>query len=489
MKEWAAIRVVIRCLYRLATYLTVTALVMTLQRRRIERILLPPFVWNVPIRRKFFCIIVATGLGFVLGSVARAQSNPHSDSAIDRALPSSDRVAKLGKELESGKLVLAEDEKWGLLPSLLKALEISDETQCLVFSKTSFQPLKIGIDRPRAIYFNDDCYVGWVQDSRLIELGAASPEQGAVFYTLDAERLEKPVIHRDRGQCLVCHDNQRTQAVPGFLIRSMFVSSTERFVRDSPAFVTDHRSPFSQRWGGWYVTGSDGEMSHLGNTINQSKSNHYEETQSRYAKLKLPESVVSGQYLRSTSDIVALMVLEHQTQMHNHFARVSLDAKQLELARTAQVDKQSEQAGESFVFLDRLDRDSEDLIRYLLMTDEFKLTSSVAGDSAFTDSFSEREPQDSLGRSLYQLDLQSRLFRFPCSYLVYSDVFESLPVEAKRAIGKCLGRVLLSEKPIAGYEGLSDDDRQAVVEILRDTKKTFWDGYVEPNRRRAILVP
>jgi hypothetical protein len=217
-----------------------------------------------------------------------ASAFPITLQADDGSSISSDRVAKLAKAIESGDFRLEEDEKWGLLPSLLKALSISEESQCLVFSKTSFQPLKISIARPRAIYFNDDTYVGWVQESRLIEIGAASPEVGAAFYTLDSERFERPVIHPDRGQCLVCHDNQRTKAVPGFLVRSVYVSSSERFVRDSPAMVTDHRSPFDQRWGGWYVTGSDGRIPHLGNTVNQSGLN---QSQSPPTKLDIPKGV------------------------------------------------------------------------------------------------------------------------------------------------------------------------------------------------------
>jgi hypothetical protein len=432
---------------------------------------------------------MAVGLGFVLGFAARTPSNLQAESANKNDLPSSDRVAQLCKELEARNLVLTEDEKWGLLPSLLKALAIPEESQCLVFSKTSFQPLKIGLDRPRAIYFNDDCYIGWVQNSRLIELGAASPEYGAVFYTLDAERFEKPVILRDRGQCLTCHDNQRTQAVPGFLVRSVYVSSTERFVRDSPSYVTDHRSPFEQRWGGWYVTGSDGKMSHLGNTINQSGSTHFEHSESNHEKLKLPESVLSGQYLRSTSDIIALMILEHQTQMHNHFSRVSSVARQIERERTSTKDVQSDLHSELPMLVERLDRYTEELTRYLLMIDEYKLKSPVASNSGFAVSFSKQGPRDSLGRSLYQLDLQSRLFRFPCSYLIYSKVFESLPIDAKQAVGKRLKQVLLSEPPTAGYELMSNDDRRAIADILRDTKKAFWESYVEPIRHPSQSEP
>ncbi len=422
--------------------------------------------------------VARTGFAVFLALAFRSIAIPLPLQADEVTLTSSDRVAKLAKALESGKAKLEEDEKWGLLPSLLKALSIPEESQCLVFSKTSFQPLKISLERPRAIYFNDDCYVGWVQESRLIEIGAASPEMGAAFYTLDAERFEKPVIRSDRGQCLVCHDNQRTKAVPGFLVRSVYVSSSERFVRDSPALVTDHRSPFHQRWGGWYVTGSDGKQPHLGNTVNQGGLN---QSQASPTQLKIPQAVVSGAYLRSSSDIVALMVLEHQTQMHNHFSRVNRAAKELKAMTTSTDSMPQADHPDRLVFEERLSRYSEELTQYLLMSDEFKLESAVIGDSLFTESFSQRKPQDRFGRSLFQLDLQTRLFRYPCSYLIYSDVFESMEPLAKMAIGKNLERVLISQQTVAGYEDISDDDRRAIVSILRETKPSFWNEYVEPH--------
>ena len=185
--------------------------------------------------------------------------------------PSRDRVAVLWQDIEAGKVVLIADAKGNYLPSLLELLEVPVSSQCLVFSKTSLQINYITPRKPRAIYFNDDCYVGTVQGSNIIELTAIDDSLGSVFYTLELPSLhvdeapEKPTIIRDRGQCLSCHATTRTERVPGVLVRSVYADKAGRPRSGSSSYVSDHRSPFLQRWGGWYVTGSHGAMRHMGN--------------------------------------------------------------------------------------------------------------------------------------------------------------------------------------------------------------------------------
>ncbi|MGN6545786.1 MAG: hypothetical protein ACTHK7_12105, partial [Aureliella sp.] len=189
-----------------------------------------------------------------MGTVPAAAQLEFEGPPIDYGKqPSTDRVAQLGKALEGGALALEEDGKFGLLPAVLKALEIPAESQTLVFSKTSFQLHKISPGRPRALYFNDDVYVGWVQGSDIIELAAADKDQGAVFYTIEPDSQGQPRVLRDQGQCLICHASSRTQSVPGFLVRSVYSTPAGRFVTGSPTYVTDHSSPMQERWGGWYV--------------------------------------------------------------------------------------------------------------------------------------------------------------------------------------------------------------------------------------------
>ena len=157
--------------------------------------------------------------------------------------------------IEKGEAKFKYDARHGWLPDVLKHLQVSEESQVLVFSKTSLQLHKISPRTPRALYFNDDVYVGWCQHGDVVELAATDPELGAVFYTMDQDVDAPPRIVRDRGQCLTCHATTRTQGIPGYLIRSVYPDINGRPRTGSRTYVTDQSSPFEQRWGGWYVTG------------------------------------------------------------------------------------------------------------------------------------------------------------------------------------------------------------------------------------------
>src|SRR5688572_27007065 len=95
-----------------------------------------------------------------------------------------DPVARLARRIASGEVRLAYDAKTGYLPALLKELRVPVSSQTLVFSKTSFQRELIGPDRPRALYFNDDVYVGYVKGGDVIEITSTDPNNGPVFYTV-----------------------------------------------------------------------------------------------------------------------------------------------------------------------------------------------------------------------------------------------------------------------------------------------------------------
>ncbi len=326
-----------------------------------------------------------------------------------------DRVAKFAEELKSGKLKLTTDSKMGYLPAVLKALQVPEESQTLVFSKTSFQLHKIDPVHPRAVYFNDDTYVGWVNGGEVLELASTDPEQGAIFYTFETEHPQGPTVLRDQGQCLICHGTVRTQGVPGYLVRSVFCNPAGRFVSGTPSYVTDHASPFEQRWGGWYVTGTHGSMRHLGNALCRDES--YPGWINRDAGAnanELPEHVDAEVFLRPSSDLVALMVMEHQSQMHNLITRASYETR----TATYQDSGINEALGRPEGTLSestqrRIASVGERMLKYMLFADEIELESPVTGSSEFSKTFSQRGPQDKQGRSFYQLDLQRYLVRYP----------------------------------------------------------------------------
>lgn len=426
-----------------------------------------------------FSIVLATS--WLIGQTVFGQLEFEGSPINYGKQSATDRVSKLGEALVDGSVQLTSVDRFGYLPAILKALDVPPESQSLVFSKTSFQLHKISPSRPRAIYFNDDTYVGWVQDSDIIELAASDPAQGAMFFTIEPNAQGLPRVIRDQGQCLICHASSRTQSVPGYLIRSVYTTPAGRFVSGSPTYVTDHASSFDQRWGGWYVTGTHGSMRHLGNAICVDENRQgWIDSEEGANLIELPNRVRPSAYLKPTSDLVALMVMEHQTQMHNLITRANFEARTAEYqdhgineALGRPEDFESESTGR------RIASVGDKLLRYMLMVDEFPLSDSVKGTSGFDELFSARGPKDRHGRSLYQLDLKTKLMKYPCSYLVYSEQFDALPARVKRYLGQQLRSILIDNKPTKGYEHFSDEDRRAVAEILADTKSDFWQKYVQ----------
>lgn len=341
---------------------------------------------------------------------------------------SKDPVARLFERIRSGDESLVPDSNGNYLKSLLHALNIPESSQCLVFSKTSMQILHIGPRTPRAIYFNDSTYVGMVVGSPILELAAIDPQLGTVFYTLERDEKSFQII-RDRGQCLSCHATSRTERVPGVLVRSIYSDRSGRPRSGSSTYITDHRSPLDQRWGGWYVTGQHGTMRHLGNIFADDRDDPQKVDMEAGANWdQLPKTIPISNYLQNTSDIVALMVLEHQTRVHNLITRANYESRQatyLDGSMNVALGRPSDFVSESTQR--RIASVGEALVGGLLFADEVELSSPIEGSSDFDREFQTRGPVDAKGRSFYQFDLKRRMFRYPCSFLILSEHFEGLP--------------------------------------------------------------
>jgi len=372
--------------------------------------------------------------------------------------PVSDPVAQLNDRLQRGEVTLEKDEHSGYLPSVLSALGVSRDSQVLVFSKTSFQAPRINPTNPRAIFFNDTVSIGWVRGGPVMEFIAQDPKQGSIFYTLEQSQSGKPHFERN-DTCVACHVSDATHFVPGLFVGSVFPSPNGTTMY-GPAYTTDHRSPFEMRWGGWFVTGEHQATRHMGNAVATDSSD--------LGAMITPESVhvtnLTGRfdmtgYLSPYSDIVALLVLEHQAQMLNLITRVGWESR-------VGPDAQSTFAATVV-----------DLVDYLLFVDESPLPGPIAGPTPFAKRFAENGPRDSKGRSLRELDLTRRLLKYPCSYLIYSEPFDALPDAAKSAVYQRLWDVLNGRDTATVYNVLSPEDRTAIIEILRDTKKdlpSYW---------------
>jgi hypothetical protein len=476
---------------------------------------------------------------------------PFSDAPINyRSNDLSDPVSQLQQKLEQGKVSLVYEPEHGYLRSVLQLLQVPIDSQTLVFSKTSFQYPKISPEHPRALYFNDDIYVGSVHEGKAIEIVSFDPRQGAIFYLLDERKVEKPAFQRAELDCTQCHIAAGTRGIPGVLLRSVYPTTTGTLVPGTRALITDQESPWSERWGGWYVTGDLAGGTNMGNAVVEDKASAPASdaalapsatstpaatgpaaTGTPLAATKLTtlgKPFDSSAYLSPDSDVVAHLVLAHQTQMHNlitltnYKTRLALysqaghsanatpsenvapsahPAPSANAAPSADAPPSTDAAPAEPTLPEatrrQFERPAEQLLRYLLFVNESPLPGSaskqrVGASSSFAKEFATRGPRDSKGRSLRDLDLITRIFRYPCSYLVYSDSFAALPEPAKTYVYHRLLEVLSGQDQSQDFARLTAADRQAVLEILLDTQHGLpqeWTDYAAAHHLRLAQQP
>jgi hypothetical protein len=386
-------------------------------------------------------------------------------------------VTRLQQRLDSGQAHLAFDREQGYLRSLLHELGVRESSQVLVFSKTSLQRHRIGPKTPRALYFSDDLYVGYCRVGSVMELSVADAKLGTVFYTLDQQPAQRPRFVRQTDSCLLCHGSSQTRGVPGHLIRSVYPDREGHPILSAGSSRVEQTTPLEKRWGGWYVTGMHGKQTHLGNLLLNERREPEE-----VAKLgglnvtNLADRFDTAAYPTGHSDLVALLVLEHQAEMHNLITRANFQGR-LAVYEEAALNKELGRSGDyqSETTYRRIKSVGEPLLKYLLFSGEAQLTEPVRGTSDFAAEFAVRGPRDSRGRSLRELDLQRRLFKYPCSYLIYSEAFDGLPGPVKEYVLRRLYVVLSGQDYTHEYDHLTAEDRQAILEILRETKRDLPD--------------
>lgn len=365
--------------------------------------------------------------------------------------PTTDPVARLDTA------TLKFEKSHGYLKSVLAALQIPLDSQVLVFSKSSLQSDHIGPTNPRAIYYNDHTYVGWIPGAPLIEIMTVDPVQGAKFYTVPNEtEMAAPKFNTETTECFQCHGGRGGGQAPSLIARSSRVAPSgyprafERTVAVSPT------TPFNQRWGGWYVTGTHGESRHMGNVLSIGTDEKNMLDVDKGANVTdLSGYFKTDGYLTPHSDIVSLLVMEQQMDVQNEISRVGLRAR----AILAQSQDKSDLA-----------RLCEPLVRRLLCAGEAILESPVKGTSTFAQTYSSSAPKDNLGRSLSDLDLQTRVLKYRCSPLVYSESFKSLPAEAREIVW---GQIKEGLSSATAFAHIPAEEKVAILEILAATIPEF----------------
>jgi hypothetical protein len=422
----------------------------------------------------------------------------HYDSA--EAL--TDPVALMQHRLDAGNTRLRFQSERGYLPDLLKALGVSPTSQCLVFSKTSSQADYTSPATPRAIYFSDNVSIAWVPGAPEIDLASIDPDRGPVFYTLDQNTRKRPAFVR-RQECMQCHFGIKTFNVPAGLVRSVYTATDGTPVSRVDGFMSGHTDPLELRWGGWYVTGqllqqtdlrscsllsetgrhgstprvsteSDRVQPHLGNLFSTNKADPEQLDGTPGTILyDLRGRFDTSRYPSHYSDVVALLVLEHEVRMQNLITYANYQTRYALAEMTSGGQHASARAGLAGWPEQRVALAGEMLLQYLLFRDEAALKGPIHGTSGFTAQFERAGPRASGGRSLRQFDLKTRLMRYPCSFLIYSPSFDALPQEMRRYLWKRLVEILTGEDRSPTYSTMPAEDRHDVLEILRETKPEF----------------
>ena len=384
---------------------------------------------------------VAVGVGQQRRTGAFDQSINHpaikyltadTDTAVDR----------LNHKLRDGAAKLVFDEKTGYLKSVLELLQVPVESQVLVYTQTSLQAQHIRMNNPRAVYFNDSVSVGYIRGAGLIEIVAQDANMGAVFYVVHQAAVAQPNFGRD-SQCLRCHLSWDTLGVPGWTVLTTFPRQSENDYANG-GFV-DHYRPIEERWGGWYVTGKKVPARHMGNfPLIMPKPIATPPP----ARVSLEGQFNLDGYLTPYSDIVALMVLEHQAHFTNLVTRATWETRLGDEMRIAEA--------------------AATLADYMLFVDEAKIT-GIEGSSGFAEKFTASGRKDAKGRSLRDLDLTTRLQKYPLSFMIDTPAFQALPDAPKNLVMGRIQRVLAGEETGKKYAHLTPEIRAAIREILQST--------------------
>ena len=407
------------------------------------------------------------GLVGVLGSALASEWEPDLDSEPHRYFQRTavDRFSRRIPELAAGRLPLDRSSERAFLKSLLRALDIPESSQLLVFSNTSLQLSLINPDNPRALYFSDDLYLGYVPGGK-IELATLDAELGAVFYIFDIPRSDSRVVVERARRCMNCHANEDTLKVPGLSVKSVAPGPGGGSLDTFHPGQSGHTQPLAERFGGWYVTGTGGFDGHWGNRMGRLYQGQLSAT-----PLEPGTRFSFERYPVATSDLLAHLLHEHQVGGVNRLIRAQYRFRELRHRNGGSVPQ---------ALPPDLETELADLLSYLLFAQEAPLPASgIPGNPAFRDGFARnRKVVD--GHSLKDLDLRTRLLRFRCSYLVHTPFFEGLDADLRRRILRDLDHALSPEKRNAASRHLSDSEAAVIRTILRATVPGFPNGTVGP---------
>lgn len=384
------------------------------------------------------------------------------------ATASDDKMARFADEIRRGEWKASGQSDQDFLRSVLRRLDVPEESQVLVFSKTSLQNSHINRLNPRALYFSMDAYVGWVPGGK-VEVIIEDEKLGPVFYTIDPPSGNLPPrVVRATDSCLRCHATSRTEGVPGMFVRSVVPDENSHAILSAGTSLVTDETDIRERWGGWYVSGSSGSP-HLGNRWTTKEEVERSGFPPRSSDLEDLSSLLrTEKYLQASSDVVALMVLEHQCRLHNLLTKAKLTYQRACYFEASYGGNQAQ--AEKGMAWKTAENSARDLVKALLFENEARLGGDgIESKGRFAQVFESRGETSARGRSLRDLRLYERLFKYRCSYMIHSSAFRGLPELVKSRVFHHLRSTLEGEVA----SDLGKRERQTIFAVLSETVPGF----------------
>ena len=382
-----------------------------------------------------------------------------------------DRFTRLNAALEGGQVALDPSGELPLLRSLLVALEVPVTSQLLVTSATSLQKRLVSPRKPRAIYFNDDTYVGFVPDGQM-EVISIDPELGGIFYLFDRFSAGRVPRVQRADNCMSCHAPRGRDETPGLALESVIPGRTGGGEMAFRRGQTGHAVPLELRLGGWIVTGAPGSLRHRGNVFVEREAGSVRE------RPVLPgEFFDLERYPTDTSDILPHLLLEHQVGFVNRAVQAAYRVRDLERRN----------AGHLEAVAAEIDALARGLVRYLLFADEVPLPpGGIEGDARYKADFRAARRMSRDGDSLRDFDLRTRLFAHRCSYMIDTPSYAGLPTTLKSRVEHALVRALDEGAPEPEFAYLSPEERRRIRTILRGDSHRIGEESRSPRTSRAL---
>ncbi len=400
-------------------------------------------------RRILLCLLAAAGAH---AEPVKFSDPPHSYWTR----PLKDRLSPLITAIETGKVPLDASSDLAFLRSILRLLEVPESSQMLVFSATSLQQAIISPANPRALYFNEETYVGYIPGGK-IEVISMDPALGAIFHIIPVPRGGYPQVERST-KCMNCHVDAETRNVPGLVVKSVIPGPNGGSLMAFRKEQNGHAVPFAERFGGWYLTGKHGITGHWGNVAGRFNAG-------QLTKIPLDPAArfEASRHLRATSDILPQLIHEHQAGFDNRVIEAAYRTRELLTAKAPDAPAQ-------------IEKFARDLARYILFADEAALPGPVEGDPDYKADFLRNQRLVGTA-SLKAFELKTRLFRFRCSYMIYSPLFQGLDPALKQRIYRRIGQALDTTRPDAEFAYLPVAEKQGIRTILRATLRELPAGW------------